>query len=82
MMATTPVGPNRKRVGNVFLALGYLCAFALAANLAIRFGVIRARVPGLSGFAARLGWIAAAAVCFALAWYSERLSRPRRPDDR
>lgn len=82
MALTPPVGPNRKRAGNVFLTLGYLCAIALAVNLAMRFGVINARIPGLSGFAARLAWIAGGAVFFVLAWYNERLGGPRRPDRR
>lgn len=80
MASMQPLDPNRKGACSVFLGLGYACALALMVNFAIRLGLIHARIPGLSGFSARLAWAAGGAVCFVLAWYTERLGRSGKPN--
>lgn len=72
---------DRKRyrsLGLFFLICGYLGILAAVFNIGFRFGLITIRLPGLHGFAAL--WIAAlaAALCFACAWYIDRIGRARR----
>jgi hypothetical protein len=71
-----PADDNRKRLVRFFLVVGYLCVFGLVLNLCQRLGWVHVRLPGLTGFGARWGWVLGAALCFVLAWYVERTGRP------
>ncbi len=67
--------PEGIRAGRFLLGLAYVCVAGLLVNLCVRLGWIHFRLPGLTGSAARWGWVLGAAVCFVGVWYIERNGR-------